>query len=731
MRYGFLLRSGAVSTLVWFFLVLSPSLFGGGSLDLVPLATHHSGVFEGSASEIVAHDPRSDRVFVTNASTGNLDILQLNPTGTLSLVGFVNTIGAASHVRIWDNGTTSFVVAAVPAASLANPGTVQVFTTSGALQATYVVGALPDMLYVTSNHLVLTANEGQPVGANNPPGSVSIVNLQTGLVSTVSFTVFNGQEAALRNAGIRIFPGLSASADLEPEYIAVTPDNTTAYAVCQEQNCVVVIDIPTATATSIHALGSKDHSIVGNGLDGSDSDGGINISTWPVRGMYMPDSSVTYQVNGQNYLLTANEGDARNEAERARTLNLDPVAFPNAGSLQQNGNMGRLFVSTIDGDLDGDGDFDEIYSYGTRSFSIFNMSADAELVYDSGDEFALTIASLETANFNSNSTSNNSADGRSDNKGCEPEAVVVAQIGDRHLAFIGMERQGGIFAYDVTTPASSQLLGYFSNRNFGANIESQAAGDLGIESIVYVKPEDNALGQPLLITGNEISGTTTVFLILGALPPPDCNGNSVADPDDLSSGTSEDCNGDGIPDECQISEDDCNLNGLLDFCEIASGVAFDCNDNGLLDSCDIVAGATDCDADGLMDSCELISGTGTDCNLNGNLDICDLAAGAVDGNLDGILDSCQGVPFISGDGNQDGAIDITDAVQILSVLFGNGVSACPFALDSDGSGAADISDVVYLLDYIFQGGLAPAAPFPSCGIRVGLLGDCDSFSSCP
>ena len=150
MRYGFLLRSGAVSTLVWFFLVLSPSLFGGGSLDLVPLATHHSGVFEGSASEIVAHDPRSDRVFVTNASTGNLDILQLNPTGTLSLVGFVNTIGAASHVRIWDNGTTSFVVAAVPAASLANPGTVQVFTTSGALQATYVVGALPDMLYVTS-----------------------------------------------------------------------------------------------------------------------------------------------------------------------------------------------------------------------------------------------------------------------------------------------------------------------------------------------------------------------------------------------------------------------------------------------------------------------------------------------------------------------------------------------------------------------------------------------------
>ncbi|MDE0959847.1 MAG: choice-of-anchor I family protein [Planctomycetota bacterium] len=678
----------------------------------MPLGTHHSGVFEGSASEIVAHDPRSDRIFVTNASTGNLDILQLNPTGTLSLIGFVNTIGAASHVRIWDNGTTSFVVAAVPAANLANPGSVQVFTTSGVLQATHVVGALPDMLYVTSNHLALTANEGQPIGAANPPGSVSIVNLQTGFVSTVSFAVFNGQEAALRNAGVRIFPGLSASIDLEPEYIAVTPDNTTAYAVCQEQNSVVVIDIPTATATSIHTLGTKDHSIVGNGLDGSDSDGGINISNWPVHGMYMPDSSVTYQVNGQNYLLTANEGDARNEAGRARTLNLDPVTFPNAAFLQQNGNMGRLFVSTIDGDLDGDGDFDEVYCYGSRSFSIFNMSAGAELVYDSGDEFAVTIAALETENFNSNSTSNNSADGRSDNKGCEPEAVVVAQIGDRNLAFIGMERQGGIFAYDVTTPASSQLLGYFSNRNFGANIESQAAGDLGVESIVYVKPEDNALGQPLLITGNEISGTTTVFLILGAFPTPDCNGNSVPDPDDLASGTSEDCNGDGIPDECQISEDDCNLNGLLDFCEIATGAALDCNGNAIPDSCDLASGDVDCDGNSVPDSC-------------------DLAAGAVDGNLDGILDRCQGVPFISGDGNQDGVIDITDAVQILSVLFGNVISVCPYSLDTNGSGTADISDVVYLLDYIFQGGLAPAAPFPSCGIRVGILGGCDSFSNCP
>jgi len=681
-------------SLLALFLPSGHRLLAGGSIDLIPLSTHHSGVFEGSASEIVAHDPRSNRVFVTNASSGNLDILQLGPTGTLTLVGIVNTVGAASHVRIWDDGTSSFVVAAVPAANQANPGSVQVFDTAGNLQAIHTVGALPDMLYVTSNHLVLTANEGQPAGANNPPGSVSIVNLQTGLVSTVSFAVFNGQEAALRSAGVRIFPGLLASVDLEPEYIAVTPDNLTAYAVCQEQNSVVVIDIPTATATEILPLGTKDHSIAGNGLDGSDSDGGINISTWPVRGMYMPDSSVTYQVAGQNYLLTANEGDARNEDSRARNLDLDPAAFPNAGPLQQNGNMGRLFVSTIDGDIDNDGDFDQLFSYGARSFSIFNMSAGAELVYDSGDEFATTISQFESANFNSNSTSNNSADGRSDNKGAEPEAVVVGQLGDRSIAFIGLERQGGIFIYDVTTPAQSEFLGYFSNRNFNVDVESQAAGDLGIESIIFIKAEDNPLGQPLLITGNEVSGTTSVFLINETLPPADCNGNGVPDSDDVSSGVSTDCNLDGIPDECQLASADCDGNSVLDVCQISDG-------------------------------------TGSDCDENGTLDACDLAAGAADANVDGIPDICQGSAFVRGDANQDAMVDVTDAIEILSFLFGGGISTCTSALDTNASGQIDLADVIFELDFIFLGGAAPAQPFPVCDQQFGIVGSCDSFIACP
>ena len=152
--------------------------------------------------------------------------------------------------------------------------------------------------------------------------------------------------------------------------------------------------------------------------------------------------------------------DLHLEADGTRSLHFTDVTTDSGLDVQGHG-MG---IAT--GDIDNDGDFDQLFSYGARSFSIFNMSAGAELVYDSGDEFATTISQFESANFNSNSTSNNSADGRSDNKGAEPEAVVVGQLGDRSIAFIGLERQGGIFIYDVTTPAQSEFLGYFSNRNF-------------------------------------------------------------------------------------------------------------------------------------------------------------------------------------------------------------------------------------------------------------------------
>ena len=83
----------------------------------------------------------------------------------------------------------------------------------------------------------------------------------TANVRSVDFTKFNGQEAALRAQGIRIYgPGASAAQDFEPEYIAVSADSRTAYVTLQENNAIAVIDIDKAEVSRLLPLGYKDYS---------------------------------------------------------------------------------------------------------------------------------------------------------------------------------------------------------------------------------------------------------------------------------------------------------------------------------------------------------------------------------------------------------------------------------------------------------------------------------------
>ena len=103
-------------------------------------------------------------------------------------------------------------------------------------------------------------------------------------------------------------------------------------------------------------------------------------------------------------------------------------------------------------------------------------------------------------------------DDRSDNKGPEPEALTIGTVGDRTYAFIGAERVGGIFVYDVTDPANSSFVTYVNNRDFSTD-ESAAAGDLGPEGFAFVDKADSPNGEYLLIVGNEVSGTTTVYSV--------------------------------------------------------------------------------------------------------------------------------------------------------------------------------------------------------------------------
>ena len=270
-----------------------------------------------------------------------------------------------------------------------------------------------------------------------------------------------------------------------------------------------------------------------NALDASDRDNAVALRPWPVKGVYMPDAIASYRVGGKTYLVTANEGDAREyitkdpvtgadvpafvEAVRAgnSSVVLDPAFFPNAATLKNNGNLGRLNITSTLG-KNASGKYEALYAFGTRSFSIWDDKG--AQVFDSGDDLEQIAAQAFPESFNASNT-NNDFDNRSDDKGPEPEGVVVGKVFGRDFAFIGLERIGGVVVYDVSDPRAPVFVDYVNNRDFGQDVEAgdggsnPAAGDLGPEGLLFIKAEDSPTGQPLLVVGNEISGTTTVFAI--------------------------------------------------------------------------------------------------------------------------------------------------------------------------------------------------------------------------
>lgn len=475
-----------------------------------------------NGAEIPAFDPSSNRVYVVAGTL--VEAYSLNNVGVLSSIGPValgftppvNTNALPNSVAV-KNGILAVAYAIQNTTSLAQEiGKVALYQASDASFIHVVdVGYLPDMLtFSLDGNKILTANEGEPnsYGQGNsfdPEGSISIIDISNGVlnatVQNASFTSFNGQETTLRDAGIRIYgPGASAAQDFEPEYISFTADGTKAYITLQENNALAVLNLSTATITQILPLGKKNHNMTGNEMDASDQDQAINIQNWPVLGLYQPDAIASYAVGGQTYFVTANEGDSRNytgfnEEVRVGAVAyvLDPTVFPNAATLKQNSQLGRLQVTNASGDTDLDGDFDQIEVYGSRSFSIWNESG--TLIYDSGNQLEQITSVKTPATFNSDGTAA-SFDSRSDNKGPEPEGVVIGYIDNKPFAFIGLERSGDVIVYDISNPPSPNLVQYINNPL-----------DLAVEGLTFVDAENSPTKKPLLITASEGSKTITIY----------------------------------------------------------------------------------------------------------------------------------------------------------------------------------------------------------------------------
>ena len=498
-------------------------------------ATAFSGSTQINSAEIVAHDPSTQRLYVVNSVGRKLDILSLAVPAALTAVASIDisAYGNINSVAV-RNG---LVVCAMENVNPQLNGSVVFFDQNGVFLKQVAAGALPDMItFSPDGLLVITANEGEPTFnySLDPEGSVTVIDLAGGVtgltqanVTTVGFAGYNGQAAQLRADGIRIYGGVAGALstvaqDLEPEFVAVSADSRVAYITLQENNALATLDLTTRQFTSLRSLGYQDHRQAGFALDASDQTADVLLANWPIRGMRQPDGIAAFEVGGQRYLLTANEGDARDYdvpagltggySEVVRLGNaayvLDPTAFPNAALLKNAQVLGRLNVTNRLGDTDGDGDFDQIYAFGGRSFSIYNATSGA-LVHDSGDllERLISTDPIYSGIFNaSNTTGTPARKNRSDDKGPEPEGVTTGLINNVLYAFVALERIGGVAVFNLSDPAQPQLVEYVNNRS-----PTAGTGDLGPEGIVFITAANSPTGQPLLLLANEISSTVAVY----------------------------------------------------------------------------------------------------------------------------------------------------------------------------------------------------------------------------
>jgi hypothetical protein len=438
--------------------------------------TYTHNLAAGQTSEIVAFDSITNSLWV--AGINGIDVLNANTGSFISNINIAGLGGAVNSVAI-HNGLAAVAIESV--ADRTAPGIVRFYDTTsrglagGFYPNTITVGALPDMLTFTPNgSKLLVANEATPTtyGSYDPVGSVSIIDMATRSVTATAKLA----GVATSGSNIRTNTGM----DFEPEYITVNADGTKAFVTLQEANAIGVLDLGTNSFSKVVGLGTKDFSAAGKTIDPSHKDGKIELRTAAVRGLYQPDGIAAYQAGGQTYLVMANEGDTReDDGDKARVKDTS-LKNSSPTDLQQ------LNISTTDSTSG------NLVTFGARSFSI--RDANGNLVFDSGNR--LDKEAIARGIYD---------DGRSDDKGVEPEGVALKEIDGRTYAFIGLERtlKGAVAIYDITDPA---------NASFKDMIVTD--GDVAPEGITAF----SSGGKHFLAIANEVSGTTTLY---GLAPVPE------------------------------------------------------------------------------------------------------------------------------------------------------------------------------------------------------------------
>lgn len=530
---------------------------GNGVLEKVAsYATGYSSQ-DGGVAEIVAVSSASARAYLVNGHEQTLDVVdlsglkegvsasaavELKMLKRLDVSKMIEGFAFGDITSVAVNEARKLVAVAVQAKDYADRGRVLLLTLDGEYSADYEAGVQPDMVCFTPDgSRVLTADEGEPregfgAGTVDPKGSVTIVDLDTKQATTVYFDAWDAQRDALTARGVLLKKGLNPSTDFEPEYIAVSPDSTRAFVTLQEANAVATLDLGQGAFTSVDPLGFKNHLIATNEIDAW-KDKKVDIRWGNLRGVYMPDGIACLEKDGKTYVLTANEGDASEwgEGDAAYTNIKEDVVAVDA--LWQDVKAEVLDPDKMDGlpapALDGNGNpapGTPKYMLGGRSFSVYEKTDDGLVqVFDSGSDFERITAKRYPDHFNA-SNKNNKRDSRSDAKGPEPESVVVGSVGDKVYAYVGLERIGGVMAYDVTDPANPAFVDYINTRDFSVDFPKKgcdpAQGDVSPEGLAFVPASSSPTGYPLVFAAHEVSGTLAVYQHKDGFVKPNAGGGN-------------------------------------------------------------------------------------------------------------------------------------------------------------------------------------------------------------
>ncbi|HHD81721.1 MAG TPA: alkaline phosphatase [Campylobacterales bacterium] len=508
-----IMLSGIVS------LALATTLFTGCGDDTTVVDVNISGLtkvgsYETSkegGSEIVAYDKASKKAFVTNGAENKIDILDLTTPASPTKLSSIDlaSYGTGVNSVAAKNGLIAVAVQngndTVGKKQL--KGSVVFFDTDGVHKKTVEVGYLPDM--VTFNEegtKVVVANEGEPNGKYtvDPVGSIGVITVSDYGYADIDFASATFTKA---NDGTEVrlggTPSNDKAKDLEPEYVTVSGNY--AYVTLQENNAMAKVNLSTNKLEYVKSYGAKSWEADSNNTIDIEENEKIEMKSFKgLFGLYQPDSIASYTVDNATYLVTANEGDGReylyeengeekeshNDEKKIKKLTLD------ASIAGEYANDDDLKVMVDLGDTDNDGDYDKLYTYGARSFSIWD--AEGDLVWDSGDAISKKVAELQPALFNQDE---GQMDGRSGNKGAEPEALTVGKIGNKTFAFVGLERQNAIMVYDITDPKAPKYINYIITE----------PKDVSPEGMKFVSAAESPDGKNYLLVAFEVSGSTTVY----------------------------------------------------------------------------------------------------------------------------------------------------------------------------------------------------------------------------